>query len=213
MPESQRHWVDLLLHSVFHNHSLIPNRSFSVKSTAEIFVSGNSSTLYNSELCGLLLEGKNGFNNLDKVVAGAFRWFLVLHEESILQSLYDSETNTKVSQVWKHKPKSQVMALLSVLCLLHSWLSVMENDWSWKGTSRYCRLAACWVQQGAGSKCFIQPNPVGMCWSSSIVLLTQEDVITAKYEGVNTLWNTVLAVMQTKIVVLEVQYQQRWLTG
>lgn len=121
-------------------------------------------------------------------------------------------TNTKVSQVWKHKSKSQGTALLSVLCLLHSQLGVMANDCSWKGTLRYCRLAACWAQRGAGSKCFIQPNPVGICWSSNIVLLTQEDVITAEYEGVNTLWNTVLAVMQTTIVLFEMQYQQCWLT-
>lgn len=121
-------------------------------------------------------------------------------------------TNTKVSKVWKHKSKSWGMALLSVLCLLHSRLGVMANDCSWKGALRYCRLAACWVQRGAGSKCFIQPNPVGICWSPDIVLLTQEDVITAEYEGVNTLWNTVLAVMQTKIVLFEMQYQQCWLT-
>lgn len=63
---------DLLLHSVFHNHSLVQNRSFSVKSTAEIFVLDNSSTLDISELCGLLLEGKNGLNNTDKVAAGTF---------------------------------------------------------------------------------------------------------------------------------------------
>lgn len=121
-------------------------------------------------------------------------------------------TNTEASQVWKHKSKSQGMALLSLLCLLHSRPGVMANDCSWKGTMRCCRLAACWVQRGAGSKCFIHPNPVGICWSSDIVLLTQEDVITAEYEGVNTLWNTVLAVMQTNIVLFEMKYQQCWLT-
>lgn len=44
-------------------------------------------------------EGKNGLNYMDKVAAGTFGRFLVLLEESIPQSLYDSEKNTEVSQV------------------------------------------------------------------------------------------------------------------
>lgn len=47
-------------------------------------------------------------------------------------------------------------------------------------------MAARGAQRGAGRERLVQPNPVGIGWRSSGVLLTQEDVITAQDEGVNT---------------------------
>ena len=72
------------------------------------------------ELCGLPLEGGNGLNNVDRVAPGTFWWSLASHEDSVPQSLYDSEhkywsvTGVK-TQVWKPRNGPIVSFVLASL--------------------------------------------------------------------------------------------------